>query len=80
MTSSGKIEIPAFNVQNPVDPTGCGDAYRAGITFGIINNWNWEKSGRLASALASLKVNYKGGQNHNPSIDDIQNLTGFKIN
>lgn len=80
MTSSGKIEIPAFNVQNPVDPTGCGDAYRAGITFGIINNWNWEKSGRLASALASLKVNYKGGQNHNPSIDDIQSLTGFKIN
>ena len=80
MTSSDKIEIPAFNVENPVDPTGCGDAYRAGIAFGIVNNWDWEKSGKLASALASLKVNHKGGQNHHPSIDEIQNLAGFTIN
>ena len=80
MTSSDKIQIPAFNVENPVDPTGCGDAYRAGIAFGIVNNWDWEKSGKLASALASLKVNYKGGQNHNPSIDEIQTLAGFNIN
>lgn len=80
MTSSDKIQIPAFNVENPVDPTGCGDAYRAGIAFGIVNNWDWEKSGKLASALASLKVNHKGGQNHNPSIDVIQSLAGFDIN
>lgn len=80
MTSSDKIQIPAFNVENPIDPTGCGDAYRAGIAFGIVNNWDWEKSGKLASALASLKVNHKGGQNHNPSIDEIQSLAGFNIN
>ena len=80
MTSSDKIQIPAFNVENPVDPTGCGDAYRAGIAFGIVNKWDWEKSGKLASALASLKVNHKGGQNHNPSIDVIQSLAGFNIN
>ena len=80
MTSSDKIQIPAFNVENPIDPTGCGDAYRAGIAFGILNNWDWEKSGKLASALASLKVNHKGGQNHNPSIDVIQSLAGFNIN
>ena len=80
MTSSDKIQIPAFNVENPVDPTGCGDAYRAGIAFGIVSNWDWEKSGKLASALASLKVNHKGGQNHSPSIDEIQSLAGFNIN
>ena len=80
MTSSDEIHIPAFNVESPVDPTGCGDAYRAGIAYGIVKNWNWEKSGNLASALASLKVNYKGGQNHNPNVDDIQSLAGFKIN
>lgn len=80
MTSSDEIHIPAFNVENPVDPTGCGDAYRAGIAYGIVKNWNWEKSGKLASALASLKVNFKGGQNHNPNVDDIQSLAGFKIN
>lgn len=80
MTSSDKIQIPAFSVENPVDPTGCGDAYRAGIAYGIVNNWDWEKSGKLASALASLKVNYKGGQNHIPSIDEIQSLAGFNIN
>jgi len=80
MTSSDKIQIPAFKVENPVDPTGCGDAYRAGIAYGIVNNWDWEKSGKLASALASLKVNYKGGQNHSPSIDEIHSLAGFNIN
>ena len=80
MTSSDKIQVPAFSVENPVDPTGCGDAYRAGIAYGIVNNWDWEKSGKLASALASLKVNFKGGQNHNPSIDEIQSLAGFNIN
>jgi adenosine kinase len=80
MTSSDKIQIPAFSVENPVDPTGCGDAYRAGIAYGIVNNWDWEKSGKLASALASLKVNHKGGQNHNPSIDEIHSLAGFDIN
>jgi len=80
MTSSDEIHIPAFNVENPVDPTGCGDAYRAGIAYGIVKNWNWEKSGKLASALASLKVNFKGGQNHNPNVDDIQSLAGLKIN
>ena len=80
MTSSDKIQVPAFSVENAVDPTGCGDAYRAGIAYGIVNNWDWEKSGKLASALASLKVNFKGGQNHNPSIDEIQSLAGFDIN
>ena len=80
MTSSDEIHIPAFNVESPVDPTGCGDAYRAGIAYGIVKNWNWEKSGKLASALASLKVSYKGGQNHNPNVDDIQSLAELKIN
>jgi adenosine kinase len=47
-----------------VDPTGCGDAYRAGLLYGIGQRWDWEKTGRLASVLGSLKIASRGGQNH----------------
>jgi adenosine kinase len=47
-----------------VDPTGCGDAYRAGLLYGIANHWDWERTGRLASLLGSVKIASRGGQNH----------------
>jgi adenosine kinase len=47
-----------------VDPTGCGDAYRAGLLFGIANDFSWETTGRLASLLGSIKIAHQGGQNH----------------
>ena len=80
ISNDKEINIPAFKVSNPIDPTGCGDAYRAGIAYGITHHWDWNKTGELASALAALKVKSKGGQNHNPSITDIESLIGFKLN
>jgi adenosine kinase len=80
ITNGNELNIPAFKVPDPIDPTGCGDAYRAGIAYGITHHWDWNKTGLLASALAALKVKSKGGQNHNPTISDIENLTGFKLN
>jgi adenosine kinase len=47
-----------------VDPTGCGDAYRAGLLYGIANGWDWQRTGQLASLLGSVKVSSRGAQNH----------------
>ena len=47
-----------------VDPTGCGDAYRAGLLYGIARQWDWERTGRLAAILGSVKIASQGGQNH----------------
>jgi adenosine kinase len=47
-----------------VDPTGCGDAYRAGLLYGIAADWDWQRTGQLASVLGSIKIASRGGQNH----------------
>ena len=47
-----------------LDPTGCGDAYRAGLLYGITHDLNWETTGRLASLLGAIKIAHKGAQNH----------------
>ncbi|MCL4799564.1 MAG: carbohydrate kinase family protein [Burkholderiales bacterium] len=57
-------EIPAVKAERVVDPTGCGDAYRAGLLYGIGAGWDWPKTGRLASLMGSIKVASRGGQNH----------------
>lgn len=66
-----RFVIPAVPPAELRDPTGCGDAYRAGLLFGIARGWDWEKTGRLASLMGSIKIAHRGGQNHRPSRDDI---------
>ncbi len=58
------FEIPTLAPTALVDPTGCGDAYRAGLLYGIGQDWDWDRTGRLASLLGSLKIASRGGQNH----------------
>jgi len=58
------IEIPAVQAGAVLDPTGCGDAYRAGLLYGIARNWEWRKTGRLASLMGSIKIANRGPQNH----------------
>jgi adenosine kinase len=65
------IEVPAVPATAVVDPTGCGDAYRAGLLFGIAERWTWERTGRLASLLGSLKIACRGGQNHTVNRDEL---------
>jgi adenosine kinase len=57
-------DIPAVPAAAVVDPTGCGDAYRAGLLYGITNGFDWPTTGRLASLLGSIKIAHQGGQNH----------------
>ena len=66
-----RIEIPAAAPEALIDPTGCGDAYRAGLLYGIANRWEWERTGRLASLMGAIKIAHRGGQNHKLSRDDI---------
>ncbi|AEJ01071.1 PfkB domain protein [Nitrosomonas sp. Is79A3] len=66
-----EIEIPCVKPKDIVDPTGCGDAYRAGLLYGIVNNLDWQTTGQLGSLMGSLKIAQKGGQNHRFSRDEI---------
>ena len=58
------LDIPAVAVPRPVDPTGCGDAYRAGLLFGLEAGFDWETTGRIASLAGAVKVAHPGCQNH----------------
>jgi adenosine kinase len=58
------LSIPVAPARRLVDPTGCGDAYRAGLLYGIANDLEWEVTGRLAAVMGSLKIEHSGGQNH----------------
>ena len=59
-----RYDIPVVPAANIVDPTGCGDAYRAGLLSGIAQGYDWKTTGRLASLLGSIKIGHQGGQNH----------------
>ncbi len=59
-----QIAIPTPKPRALIDPTGCGDAYRAGLLHGIQQGWDWPTTGRLASLMGSLKIASRGGQNH----------------
>jgi adenosine kinase len=58
------ITIPAATARCVIDPTGCGDAYRAGLLYGIAADMDWETTGRLAAVMGSIKIEASGGQNH----------------
>jgi len=66
--------IPAVRPAAEVDPTGCGDAYRAGLLYGIAQGWDWERTGRLASVLGSVKIASRGAQNHDVNRETIAAL------
>lgn len=68
------FKIPCVVADNIVDPTGCGDAYRAGLLYGIANGWDWPTCGRLASTMGAIKIASRGGQNHKPTREEIENL------
>jgi adenosine kinase len=65
------IEIPCVEASEIVDPTGCGDAFRAGLLYGIDAGLDWQLTGRLASLLGSIKIAQRGGQNHTFTRDEI---------
>ena len=66
--------IPSVKPTAVVDPTGCGDAYRAGLLYGIVRKWDWPTCGRLAATMGAIKIASRGGQNHKPSREKIEDI------
>lgn len=71
-TGRRRIHIPAAPVSAIKDPTGCGDAYRAGLLWGLMQGMDWETTGRIASLMGAIKIEQLGPQNQAPSRSDIQ--------
>ena len=71
-TGGRSIEIPPAKAGDTVDPTGCGDAFRAGLIHGLVNGMDWETTGRLASLMGALKVERHGTQNHRCTRADLE--------
>jgi len=69
-----QIVIPTPKPEAIVDPTGCGDAYRSGLMYGIQSGWDWEATGRLASLMGALKIASRGGQNHKYTRAELADL------
>ena len=70
-TSGQRIDIPCVKADEILDPTGCGDAYRAGLLYGISSGLDWRKTGQIASVMGSIKIASRGGQNHAPTREEI---------
>ncbi|MFK8027645.1 MAG: carbohydrate kinase family protein [Gammaproteobacteria bacterium] len=67
-----KISIPVVAVDDLKDPTGCGDAYRAGLIYGIMNEMDWETTCRIASLLGAIKIQHHGTQNHSFTLTEFK--------
>jgi len=70
-TKSQVHEIPAANPVRVVDPTGCGDAFRAGLIFGLMNGCDFDTTGRIASLMGALKIEHHGTQNQRFNYDQF---------
>jgi adenosine kinase len=65
-------EVPAAKAARIADPTGCGDAYRAGLLFGLQRGFDWHTTGRVAALLAAIKIEQHGTQQHRCSADEFR--------
>ncbi len=63
-TRAGPVDIPTARTEHLADPTGCGDAYRAGLLYGLMRGMDWETTGRIASLMGKIKIEVRGTQNH----------------
>jgi adenosine kinase len=67
-----ELVIPAVRADKVVDPTGCGDAYRAGLLFGLARGCDWETTARIASLMGSIKIAHVGTQHHSFTLDEFR--------
>ena len=77
-TSQHRHDIPLAKVDSIKDPTGCGDAYRAGLLYGLLNDLDWKTIGRIASLMGAIKIESHGTQNHAFVMDEF--IERFKEN
>lgn len=82
-TRDGVLEIPCARAREVKDPTGCGDAYRAGLLYGLMNELDFETTGRIASLMGTIKIEHHGTQNQrfdrNQFLDRFQQEFGYRF-
>ncbi|MBE9515879.1 MAG: carbohydrate kinase family protein [Proteobacteria bacterium] len=71
-TNSSRIDIPTAPTSTVNDPTGCGDAYRSGLLYGLMNKLDWETTGRIAALMGAIKIEQHGTQNHDFNRADFE--------
>jgi adenosine kinase len=71
-TKDRTLTIPCAKTRTLVDPTGCGDAYRAGLIHGLLRGLDWETIGRMAALMGAIKIESRGPQNHSFSPADFE--------
>ena len=71
-TREGEQHIDATRPDDVQDPTGCGDAFRAGLLYGLLNDLDLVTCCRIGSVMGAIKVAVQGPQNHSPGKDEIQ--------
>ncbi len=67
-----RYDIPTAKPAALLDPTGCGDSYRAGLLYGLMEGLDWKTTGRIASLLGAIKIETKGTQNHSFTLDEFK--------
>ena len=67
-----RLDIPAAPVSGIVDPTGCGDAFRGGLLYGMMNSLDWHITGRIAALMGAIKIEQHGTQNHSFTLDEFR--------
>ena len=72
LAAGQRHEVPSAPADAVVDPTGCGDAYRAGLLYGIAHGWDWPGTGKLGAVMGALKIAHRGAQNHAASRENIE--------
>jgi adenosine kinase len=71
-TRKQRIDIPPAKARQVADPTGCGDAYRGGLLYGLLNGLNWETTGRIAALMGAIKIEHHGTQNHRFTMEQFR--------
>jgi adenosine kinase len=72
LAAGQRYEVPCVPADAVVDPTGCGDAYRAGLLYGIAHGWDWPSTGKLGAVMGALKIAHRGAQNHAAAGNEIE--------
>lgn len=70
-SGTDRFDIPAAKPSAINDPTGCGDAYRAGLLYGLLNKLDWEITGRIAALMGAIKIEHHGTQNHRFTVSEF---------
>ena len=83
-TGESRIDVPCAKASQLKDPTGCGDAYRAGLLYGLMQGFEWDVTGRIAALLGAIKIEHAGTQNHRFTRDEFatryEQAFGSKLN